>query len=76
MVANRLIGATDLINIIHGDIVIDSVDRFLHVSPGMAVLFLPGQPKKIRNEEEATSAILSFLDPAWRPEIFELLEES
>ncbi len=76
IVGNRLTGSTDLIYVIEGEITIRAGDGVDYTIPaGKAALFPPGKPKEISNAGNTDAIILSVVDPAWRPEIFEMIEE-
>jgi mannose-6-phosphate isomerase-like protein (cupin superfamily) len=71
---NRLIGLSELIYVIEGEIVITSPDGELRVPAGSAGLVLAGTVKEYANTGTGNAKILSFTDPAWRPEQAEILE--
>ncbi|WP_255332960.1 cupin domain-containing protein [Methanocalculus taiwanensis] len=76
IVGNRLTGSTDLIYVVEGEITIRAGDGVDYSIPaGYAALFPPGKPKEISNAGNTDAVILSVVDPAWRPEIFEMTEE-
>ncbi len=75
IVGNRLTGSTDLIYVLEGRIEIRAGDGEDYTIPaGHAALFPPGKPKEIKNTGTTDAIILSIVDPAWRPEIFEMIE--
>lgn len=75
IVGNRLTDSTDLIYVLEGGIVIRAGDGVDYTIPaGHAALFPPGKPKEIKNPGTTNAVILSVVDPAWRPEIFEMIE--
>ncbi|MDG6251378.1 cupin domain-containing protein, partial [Methanocalculus sp.] len=76
IVGNRLTGATDLIYVVEGEITIRAGDGVDYTIPaGHAALFPPGKPKEIKNAGTTNAVILSVVDPAWRPEIFVMMEK-
>jgi len=76
IVENRLTDSTDLIYVVEGGIVIRAGDGVEYTIPsGKAALFPPGKPKEIKNTGTTDAVILSIVDPAWRPENFEMIKE-
>jgi quercetin dioxygenase-like cupin family protein len=76
IVGHRLTGSTDLIYVVEGEITIRADDGAEYIIPaGKAALFPPGKSKEISNAGNTDAVILSVVDPAWRPENFEMIEE-
>ncbi len=76
IVGNKLLDSTDLIYVLEGGIVIRAGDGVDYTIPaGYAALFPPGKPKEIKNAGTTNAVILSVVDPAWRPEIFVMMEK-
>lgn len=72
---NRLIGLSELIYVIEGEIVITSSDGTqLRVPAGSAGFVPSGMVKQYDNPGMVNAKILSFTDPAWQPEKAEILE--
>jgi mannose-6-phosphate isomerase-like protein (cupin superfamily) len=67
LVRNQLLGLSELIYVIEGEITITSPDgEVIHVPAGSAGYIPAGQIKEIQNTKEGAAKILSFVDPAWR----------
>ncbi len=76
IVGNQLTGSTDLIYVVEGEIIIRAGDGVDYKIPARkAALFPPGKSKEISNAGNTDAVILSVVDPAWRPEIFEMIKE-
>ncbi|MGC9434833.1 MAG: cupin domain-containing protein [Methanomicrobiales archaeon] len=75
VVKNRLIGRTEVLYVIEGEIEISSPgDATIRVPAGSAGYIPPGCIKEYRNSGEGNAQILSFVDPAWTLEGSELLD--
>ncbi|NLO78439.1 MAG: cupin domain-containing protein [Methanomicrobiales archaeon] len=67
---NRFTGASEVIYVIEGEIeVFTPAGTVITVPAGSAVYIAPEQKKGYRNAGETVAAILSFVDPAWTPEL-------
>jgi mannose-6-phosphate isomerase-like protein (cupin superfamily) len=72
---NRLIGLSELIYVIEGEVLITSSDGTqLRVPAGSAGYVPAGMVKQYSNPGTVNAKILSFTDPAWQPEKAEILE--
>lgn len=72
IVNNRVAGAVDLIYVIEGSVDFSTPEGAgVTVQAGYAAYFPAGQAKMIRNSGDTPAALLSIVDPAWRPEFFE-----
>jgi len=70
---NRLAGLTELIYVIEGEIVITSPEAgVLRVPAGSAGFVPAGMEKDYANPGTVNAKILTFVDPAWRPERTEI----
>jgi mannose-6-phosphate isomerase-like protein (cupin superfamily) len=66
---NRLIGASEVIYVIEGEIeVYTPAGTMVTVPAGSAAYIMPDVMKGYRNTGDTVAAILSFVDPAWTPE--------
>ena len=66
---NQLMGASELIYVISGEIEVFTPEGCVARAPaGHAVWIAPGQEKGYRNAGAVDAAMLSFVDPAWTPE--------
>ncbi|MDT8357054.1 MAG: cupin domain-containing protein [Methanomicrobiaceae archaeon] len=73
VVKNRLIDLAELIYVIEGEIVITSPEAGeLRVPAGSAGYVPEGTVKEYANPGSENAKILSFVDPAWRPERAEI----
>jgi mannose-6-phosphate isomerase-like protein (cupin superfamily) len=71
---NRLIGRTELIYVIEGEIVITAPGAGVLRVPAGSAGFVPrDMVKDYANPGKANAKILTFVDPAWRPEQAEIL---
>ena len=69
---NRLAGASELIYVKTGEIeVFTPVGSVTTVPAGSAAFVAPDQVKGYRNAGEVNATLLSFVDPAWTPEMTE-----
>ena len=67
--SNRLMGASELIYVIAGEIEVFTPEGDVARAPaGSAVWVAPDQEKGYRNVGAVDAAMLSFVDPAWTPE--------
>ena len=67
--SNRLIGASEVICVITGEIEVFTPEGdSIRAPAGSAVWAAPGQVKGYRNAGDVNATILSFVDPAWTPE--------
>lgn len=72
---NRLNGSSEVIYVIRGEVEIFTPDAgSIRVPAGSAAYVPPDQVKGYRNVAESNSTLLSFVDPAWRPERTEMVE--
>ena len=71
---NRLTGASELIYVIAGEIEVFTPEGHVARAPaGSAVWIAPDQVKGYRNAGAVDAAMLSFVDPAWTPEMTSML---
>lgn len=74
VVKNRLIGLTEVIYVIEGEIAIDSPEAGeLRVPGGSVGVVQVDTVKEYANPGKETAKILTFVDPAWRPERAQIL---
>ncbi|TAJ44073.1 cupin domain-containing protein [Methanofollis fontis] len=72
---NRLNGSSEVIYVIHGEVEVFWPENGSILVPAGSAAYIPSdQVKNYRNAAESTSAILSFVDPAWTEEKTEMLE--
>lgn len=68
VVKNRLIGRTEILYVIDGEIEISSPGAApIRVPAGSTGYIPPGCIKEYRNRSDVNAQILSLVDPAWRP---------
>lgn len=73
---NRLNGSSEVVYVLDGEVEVftPAGDGAVRVAAGSAAYVPPDQVKGYRNVAATNSTMLSFVDPAWKPERTEMVE--
>jgi mannose-6-phosphate isomerase-like protein (cupin superfamily) len=68
------LSSSEVYYILHGKAVMHIDDEKAHINTGQVVYIPPGAVQKIENIGETALIFLCIVEPAWKPEVEEILE--